>query len=257
MRNSVRSFTRWVAALAVVCGGTAAQAAPLGFVTLSGSGDQVLTRCNPRHLAQRYRCRVASLPGESGYTLVAARSSDIVKNDVVIGRLLDRVWRRADGSHILGAQIQLNASAFDLTGLSFNANDLFRRVRDDRPVAVAYYQGSATKALQKAGRTLQGLNELAPEPEDETDAEADVGDEAFDFTGAQQPLRDNAWVDFRIDANAAETSGTSSAHSPWLLVKTKAPAGVSLQAFAIRLLSSDFADASQFTEIFLPAYQPN
>ena len=208
MRNSVRSFTRWVAALAVVCGGTAAQAAPLGFVTLSGSGDQVLTRCNPRHLAQRYRCRVASLPGESGYTLVAARSSDIVKNDVVIGRLLDRVWRRADGSHILGAQIQLNASAFDLTGLSFNANDLFRRVRDDRPVAVAYYQGSATKALQKAGRTLQGLNELAAEPEDEIDSASDLGDAAFDFTGALQPLRDNAWVDFRIDANAAEVSGT-------------------------------------------------
>lgn len=263
MKNPIRTLvTHVVALLAIGSAGTAAQAASPGFVALSSVGDKVLTRCNPRHLAAQNRCRVGSLPGESGYTLVASRVTDIVKNDVVIGRLLDRVWKRADGTHIFGAQVQLNASAFDLTGLSFNANDLFRQVLEDKPVSIAYFQGTSKKALKKAGRTQQGLNEVPP-PEEEVvgvaavDIAADAVNEAIDFVGPVQPVRDNAWVDFRIDANAAEPAGPSSAHSPWLLVKTKAPAGYSIQPFAIRLLNSDFPDSSQFTEIFLSGYQPN
>lgn len=252
------------ALLLVLAGGTA-QAAPPGFVVLSADGDKVMTRCNPRHLAFQNRCAVSSLPGEGGYALLASRTSDIVKNDVVIGRLVDKVWKHPDGRYIFGAQVQLNANPFDLTGLAFNANDLFRQVRADQPVAVAYQLGTATKALKKAGRTLQGLHEEPPEDEDDEDAvgvlpvdsAADAGNEPIDFVGPRRPARDNGWVDFRIDANAAEPSGPSSANSPWLLLRTKAPAGYSLQPFAIRLLSSDVPDASQFTEIYLPGYQPD
>lgn len=263
MKHPIRSFAAPIAAaLALAGAGTVAHAASPGYVNLSSAGEKVLTRCNPRHLASQNRCRVTSLPGESGFALVASRTTDIVKNDVVIGKLLDRVWKRADGTHIFGAQVQLNANAFDLTGLSFNANDLFRQVLEDKPVSIAYFQGTAKKALKKAGRTLQGLNEVPPSEEEAVgiaaiDAAADAANEPIDFVGPVQPVRDNAWVDFRIDANAAEPSGTSSAHSPWLLVKTKAPAGYSIQPFAIRLLSSDFADSSEFTEIFLSGYQPN
>lgn len=240
-----------------------AQAASPGFVPLTSSG-KVMTRCNPRNLAQQNRCRVASLPGEDGYTLVASRTSDIVKNDVVIGKLLDKVWKHPNGNYIFGAQLQLNANPFDLTNLSFNANDLFRQVLTDKPVSIAYFQSTAKKALKRAGRTLQGLNEVPPEDDEDdatgvasVDAAADANNEPPDYVGPAKPVRDNQWVDFRIDANAKEVSGPSSAQSPWLLVKTKAPAGYALKSFAIRLLSSDFADASEFTEIYLSGYQPN
>lgn len=262
MKRSLRSTAvRVAAALAVALGGASAQAAPLGFVSLSSAGKPVLARCNPRNLASEDLCRVASLPGESGYTLVASRTSDVVKNEVVIGKLLDRVWKDDGGNHIFGVQLQLNANPFDVTGLAFNANDLFRKVRPGQPVAVAYFQGSATKALKKAGRTLQGLNELAPSDDDD-DEEAARAASAKTFSaddddhGWKPPVRDNGWVDFRIDANAAEVKGASSAHSPWLLLKTRAPAGYAVRPFAIRLLSSDVADSSQFTEIFLSGYQP-
>lgn len=258
-----------ILAFAAACALTAfpasAHAASPGFVTLSSSGDKVMTRCNPRSLPYQQRCRVDSLPGESGYTLVASRTSDIVKNDVVIGKLLDRVWKHANGTHIFGAQIQLNAQPYDLTGLSFNANDLFRQVLEDKAVSIAYYQGTSKKALKRAGRTLQGLHEVPPVDDDEEEpdgddavnASADARNEPADYTGRARPVRDNDWVDFRIDANAAEVRGPSSAHSPWLLVKTKAPAGYAVKPFAIRLLSSDFPDSSQFTEIYLSGYQPN
>lgn len=262
MRHPIRSLAaQAAAALAVALGGGPAHAAGGGFVALSSTGDHVLKRCNPHHVAAQQRCRVTSLPGESGYRLVASRSSDVVKNDVVIGRLLDRVWKRADGAHIFGAQLQLNADAFDLTGLSFNANDLFRQVLEDKPVSVAYFQGTAQKALLKAGRTLQGLNEVPPEDDDDDDgAGEDAADEPAgeeEEAGPEEPVRDNDWVDFRIDVNAAEPEGVSSAHSPWLLVKTRAPAGFSVQPFAIRLLSSDFPDASEFIDIYLSGYQPD
>ncbi|MBQ1763442.1 MAG: hypothetical protein IIZ92_11140 [Aquincola sp.] len=257
---------RLAVALALAATAGTPWAASPGFVTLSADGERVMTRCNPRHLAAQQRCRVASLPGEAGYTLVASRSSAVVKNDVVIGQLLDRVWKRnSDASFIFGLQLQLNANAYDLTGLSFNANDVFRQVREDKAVAIAYYPGSALKALKKAGRTLQGLNEVPPVDDDDedaagvaaVDAAADAHNEPIDDTGPRRPLRNNGWVDFRIDANAAEPQGLSSAHSPWLLVRTKAPAGYSVRPFAIRLLSSDFPDASQFTELYLSGYQPD
>ena len=264
MSHPIRSFAALSAAVFTLAWAAApAQAASPGFVALSSAGNKVLTRCNPRHLSFQQRCRVTSLPGESGYTLVASRTSNIVKNDVVIGKLLDRVWKRADGNHIFGAQIQLNTNAFDLTGLSFNANDLFRQVLEDKPVSVAYFQGTSKKALKRAGRTLQGLNEVPPEEDEEPvgiaaiDTPADAANEVIDFVGPTQPVRNNDWVDFRIDANAAEPRGVSSAHSPWLLVRTKAPAGYSVQPFAIRLLSSDAPDSSEFIEIYLSGYQPN
>lgn len=222
-----------------------------GFVPLSERGKKVLVGCNPSNAASVTRCKVAELPGEPGYTLVASNSAPIVKNDVQVGTLHDSVWANDAGDHIFGMQVELNAEPYDLSGLSFNVNDLFRRVLEDEPASVAYQLGAATKALQKAGRTLQGLKE--PDPEEDDDERAAPQGLFY----RNQPIRNNEWVDFRIDANANEPSGTSSASSPWLLVKTRAPAGFALQPFAIRALSSDVADPSQIVEIYLPGYQPN
>lgn len=242
---------QWTLIAGTAMAGTWAQAQ--GFVELPDEGPKVLKRCNPRNLASQDRCRVTSLPGEAGYTLVASRSGAIIKNDITVGTLFDRVYRKG-GDYIFAMRAQLNANAYDLTGLSYNLNDLFRQLLEDQPAFIAYQMGPSTKALKKAGRTLQGLKEPDPEEEEEgpeaTDAELDMAHH-------RQPTRDNGWVDFRIDANAAEVSGPSSASSPWLLLKTKAPAGYSVKQFAVRALSSDFPDRSQHVEIFLSGYQAN
>lgn len=207
-----------------------------GYRTLSSSGSNVLQSCNPDNSAYCDRCRVKSLPGASGFSQVASRSSDIVKNDVVIGTLYERVWRSSNGQVIFGSRIVLNDSPYNLSGLSFNANDLMRQVLASKGVDIAYYMpGDPAKAVKYAGRTVQGLNE-------------------YDTV---QPARDNGWVDFGIDTNAAEPSGPSAAGSPWLLARTTAPAGYSVQPFAIRILNSDVQDLSEATEIFLSGYQPN
>lgn len=231
-----------------------------GYVDLSSAGEKVMRRCNPRHASGNDRCRVASLPGVSGFNLVSSRSVPIVINDVTVGTLDDRVWKASGDQHIFGMRVRLNAAAYDLTGLSVNVNDLFRQILAAQPAAIAYTPGSslATKALKRSGRTLQGLNELPPEDDDE---EAEGGTEeaaaAADYTGPEQPVRNNGWVDFRIDANAAEVSGPSSAYSPWVLVKTKAPAGYAVKPFALRVLSSDFDDVSEHLNVYLSGYQPN
>lgn len=234
-----------IAMAAAVCALAPLQAHAAGFVPLSDVGDDIMANCNPNNRPNLDRCRVTSLPGIAGYTLAASRSSPIVKNDVTIGTLSDRVWKDRSGNFIFGTRVQLNAQAYNLSGLSFNANDVFRQVLADKAVAIAYSSTPGSKALIAAGRTVQGLNE-APEPDPTADPPIPGGLE-----------RDNGWVDFSVDVNAAEQLGPSAPNSPWLLVRTRAPAGFSIQPFALRILSSDFEDFSEFEEIFLSGYQPN
>ncbi|MFM2119704.1 MAG: hypothetical protein RL722_1172 [Pseudomonadota bacterium] len=247
---SIMSASRAGLALAVSLLALAAMPARADFVTLSAADDEpVLRSCNPNNNARVDRCRVGSLPGLSGYTLVASRSSAIVRNEVTIGTLQDRVWRDRNGNHIFGMRLQMNSAVSDLTGLPYNVNDAFRQTLVDPAVAVAYLQAGREVAVAYAGRTVYGLNEEAPvEEEVVVDPAAPA-----EPPPPEGPVRDNGWVNFGINANAGEAA----ANSPWLLVKTRAPAGFSIQPFAIRLLSSDFADVSEFSEMFLAGYQPN
>lgn len=229
---------RWRLGLAAaVLLGAAAQAQAGGFERLSKLGEDVLKSCNPTNSPLSTKCRVTSLPGESGYVLVASRSAPILINEVVIGTQFERVWRKVSNPKIviLGVRLVMNAEQWDDSGKAFNVNDLIRQVRRNAGVEVAYFSsGSPTpKALQYAGRTNLGLNEYVEE----------------------QPERNNAWVDFRIDANAAELAGPSRAASPWLLLKTRAPVGVALQDFAIRLLNSENPERDQ-NSIPAAGYQP-
>jgi hypothetical protein len=215
--------------------GQAASAA--GFERLTKAGDSVLTLCNPTSSVDNPRCRVTSLPGEPGYELVAARSAPLIYNDIEIGTVNERVWRNVQRPklYIFGVRLIMNSNAWDSSGAAFNVNDVFRQTLPGKAVSVAYFPDGATKALYQAGRTVQGLNEF----EDE------------------QPERDNTWVDFRIDANAAEADGASSAQSPWLLTRTRAPTGISLNALGFRVLSSDVDDPLDAVDFYTTSYQPN
>jgi hypothetical protein len=215
--------------------GQAASAA--GFERLTKEGDEVLTLCNPSSSSSNPRCKVTSLPGEPGYTLVAARSAPLIYNDIEIGTVNERVWRNVEKPkvYIFGVRVIMNANPWDSSGAAFNVNDLFRQTRPGKAVSVAYFLDGATEALHASGRTVQGLNEFE---EDE-------------------PERDNTWVDFRIDANAADPDGTSSARSPWLLTRTRAPTGIALNTLGLRVLNSDVSDPIDAVDFYTTSYQPN
>ena len=240
--TSIRSFRRHGAIAGAVAGLGLSMAGPAagatGYVSLSSSGSNVLKTCNPTSASGVTTCKVTSLPGESGYNLVASRSAPIIINGVTVGTQYEKAWRHCSDTtlYIFGVRVQMNANAWDGSGAAFNVNDLMRQTRTDQSVSVAYFEGSpaATKLLQYAGRTFAGLNEY-DDP---------------------QPERNNAWVDFRIDANAAEASGPSSPNSPWLLTKTRAPQGYSLKSFAMRLLNSDVDENGDPNSIYASAYQP-
>ena len=228
-------FWQLSAAMALVLAGAQAASAA-GFEKLTKTGEEVLTTCNPDNNPYNTDCKVTSLPGLSGYSLIASRSAPLIINEVTVGTVYEKVWRKTANPkvHIFGTKLTLNADQWDSSGAAFNVNDVFRRTRPGKAVSVAYYPDGATKALQLAGRTVQGLNEYE---EDE-------------------PERENTWVDFRIDANAADPDGVSSASSPWLLTKTRAPTGIVLNSFGLRVLNSEFEDPFSAVELFTAAYEP-
>ncbi len=215
----------------------AGQVSAAGFVKLSKHGDSVLKECNPTNSASSHRCKVSSLPGEPGYVLVASRAAPLIYNDIEIGQVRERVWRNVAKPklYIFGVRLIMNSNQWDSSGAAFNVNDVFRQTLPNKKVSVAYFLDGASKALHAAGRTVHGLNEF----EDD------------------EPERDNTWVDFRIDANAADPDGVSSARSPWLLTKTRAPTGIALNTLGLRLLNSDVADPLDAVAFFTTSYQPN
>jgi hypothetical protein len=226
----------WTPALALGFALAGAHASAAGFVKLTKTGEDVLTTCNPGNSPANTACKVTSLPGVSGYGLVAARSAPLIYNGIMIGTLDEKVWRKDahPNRYIFGARLTMNANQWDSSGAAFNVNDVFRQTRPGKPVSIAYHLDGATKALKKAGRTVQGLNEFE---EDE-------------------PERDNTWVGFRIDANAAELEGPSSAKSPWLLARTRAPEGIELNMLGLRVLNSDVEEVLDAVDFYTASYQP-
>jgi hypothetical protein len=233
-----KRISAWTPALVLALGSTlvGSPASAAGFVELTKAGEDVLTACNPTDSPANTTCKVTSLPGVPGYSLVAARSAPLIYNGITIGTLDEKVWRKDanPNRYIFGARLTMNANQWDSSGAAFNVNDVFRRTRPGKPVSVAYYLDGATKALREAGRTVQGLNEFE---EDE-------------------PERDNTWVGFRVDANAAEIDGLSSAKSPWLLARTRAPEGIELNMLGLRILSSDVEDVLDAVDFYTASYQP-
>ena len=210
------------------------------FERLSDTGNRVRLSCNPDNLPERERCRVDSLPGASGFALVAERSVPLVYNEVEIGTLHEKVWQHGQDSslHIFGLKVVMNNAAWDSGSAAFNVNDLFRQALPDQPVAIGYHLDPADtpmpKSLKSSGRTVMGLGE---------------------FT-RKQPKRDNAWINFRVDANADDPDGHSAPASPWLLTMTHAPEGIELAEFGLRVLNSEFDDFADAIDFYTAAYQP-
>lgn len=228
---------KWILPLGLLLGAAASAHAAPGYIKLGKHGESVLKECNPDNSAVVTKCKVASLPGSGGFTLVGSRSTPIVKNGVTIGTMYDKVWQSDNhpNRYIFGMKVTMNANRWDPSRAAFNVNDLARRLRPHAFARAAYYLDDSTKALIAVGRTALGLNEYEEE----------------------QPERDNTWADFRVDANANDPDGVSSPSSPWVLVKTRAPAGYDEQPFALRVLNSDFPNPSSSAEVFVPGFQPN
>lgn len=197
--------------------------------------------------------------------LKSSRTAPIIVNGVTVGTLYDRVWcvgtaaacasATASNTYVLGTRVQLNTTAWNPTGNSFEINDFFRTIRSTVGADAAYYRGSANplpttpnpptippfpstqpapgtsaetassyKDLETLGRTIQGLFEPS--------------------TSAQYANKttNNAWIDFRADANKNDPDVSipysyNSEWSPWLLVRQVCATGYNAtpQAMKMRL----------------------
>lgn len=226
-------LSTWVTALALSAVSLGAQAA---YQALPDEG-QVLKRCNPDNRPDSNKCRARGLPGIDGMSLIVTMTQPIVINEVVVGDLAEYVWQDQVDSrlYVFGLRVQVNAEAWDASGRSFNVNDVMRRTLEKPVLAIAYDMDAAVKPLLHAGRTAKGLGE---------------------YEDGRHPKRDNGWLDFRVDVNAADPDGVNSPLSPWLLVRMRAPKGIEENPFAIRLLNTDGAGDKEGVEIFLPGWQP-
>lgn len=258
--NSMKRLSVLAAGLAVAGFHVSSHAGYVARPVVSG-GTTTLAVCNPKDAfgdqsPTLTTCKVTSLPGLSGYIQKATRSANIVVNGVTIGTLYDRVWCVGTGttcsatnkSHILGMRVKLNANAWDLSGNSFEINDLFRTIRSDDSADIAYFMGTsgstnpdtalAFKFLEYSGRTLKGLNEPV---------------------GGSNTVKatNNGWIEFRADTNANDPDGISSPWSPWVLVRQNCPSGFTgPQTLKVRFWQGGEEDQSH-KEIYTSGYRCN
>lgn len=258
-----------LAATACLLGG----AARADWVTVSSSGDPVLSVCNPKtgtgdektQSPTLTTCKVDGLPGSAavpGYTQIRSTSSDIVVNSVVVGELHDRVWCAGsagvcDGTntYILGTRVLLNDdTSWGSTGESFEINDYARTIKPGLPADIAYFMGTvddgsvastakAYKYLEYAGRTKKGLGEYPGSKK-----------------GGLNPTRSNGWIDFRADTNADDPDANppfsaSSPWSPWMLVRQVCADGLKSGRPTNKLRMHQGGEEGQpDVEVFAPAY---
>ena len=247
-------------------------AALAGFITVpvQPAGSQPLVAVNPKinlgtpTVTQNRANTLGTLAGAdigaalpAGNILKSSRTAPIVVNGVTVGTLHDRVWCQGTGTtcnasntYTLGLRVQLNSSAWNPTGSSFEVNDLFRAIRASVAADVAYFRGtvnplptsapaippfpaatpnpgtdpntaSSYKDLEVVGRTLQGLFEPS-------------GSAAY-----ASKTSNNAWINFRVDVNQNDPDvnppwSYNSEWSPWLLVRQVCPTGYNATPQALK-----------------------
>lgn len=167
----------------------------------------------------------SAFPGQTGnWALVGARTGVAISaNGSQIGTLEERVWKQIGSTnHIFGTKVSLSDSfwtepANDNMGLAgtngcdsqaaqrYEVNDVFRTGFTGKTgLTVAFRESTTTPAeegLFLAGRTQQGLAILGS-------------------GGTGSAVRDNAWVNFRTDANFDDPDATDAANTKWLYVRT-------------------------------------
>lgn len=188
-------------------------------------GDQLPVEQQSATLAT---AKFTGLPGSAampGYvaTPVASTSYTLQTGSPAktVGTLYDRVYCTGSGStcdgtntYVFATRVILNTTVANPNGTTFEVNDLFRTVPTAASVSVGYYMGTsgttvdtglATKYLEYAGRTNNGLN--------------------------QTIARDNTKIAFRADVNAndperCEPYSKNSPISPWVYARVVCPNGV-------------------------------
>lgn len=263
----IPAFT--LAAAASLFGG----AAQADWVTVSQTGQPVLSVCNPKtgtgdektQSPTLTTCKVNGLPGSAampGYTQIKTATTELLVNSVKVGTLYDRVWcAGADGicdasnTYILGMRVLLtDDTGWGSTGESFEINDFTRDIKATLPADIAYFMGTvddgtaastakAYKYLEYAGRTKKGLGEYPGSKK-----------------GDLNPTRSNGWIDFRADTNANDPDANppfsaSSPWSPWMLVRQVCADGIkpARQASAVRMHQGG-EEGQPDVEVFASAY---
>lgn len=255
-------------ATAALLHATGAQA---GWVTVSNAGSPVLTTCNLKDANGNQSptlttCKINALPtyAADGFILANAvpqRTTNIsVTGDTgtaMVGKLYEKVWCHSTNGttcdstnqFIFGMRANLNAdTSWNSDGETFEINDLFHAVPSGATVDIAYFMGTvaggtnvdtaqANKYLEYAGRTKKGLGEYAASP------------------NGLNPTRNNAWIDFRADANALDPDGISSAWSPWVFARLTCPTGIDTTARTSKLrLHQGGEEGQSDIEVLLTGY---
>lgn len=184
-----------------------------------------------------FTCAAGSVAtATSGFSLLTSTSQNIVAGSTTVGTLSDRVYGDGAGTYIFGMRINLNDSAWDSTGLSFEVNDMFR----SGFTGVSTIQGGYSKVditgvtdeyARSIGRSSKGLNETG------------VGSYDAD------------WVRFETDINVEDPDDTSPGTSAWYWVKITGASGWTTTEEAIRLWEGGEEDQTLYS-IYLSGYTP-
>jgi len=215
----------------------------------------------------------------SGLVLKNSRSAPITVNGFTVGTLYDRVWcvgtaaactsNSASNTYILGLRVQLNTTAWNPTGKSFEINDFFRTIRSAVTADAAYYRGSANPLPTSPNPpTIPPFPATQPAPGTNVDTASSYKDletlgrtvqGLFEPSGSTQyanKTTNNAWIDFRADANKNDPDvaipySYNSEYSPWLVVRQVCATGYNPTPQAMKMRLWQGGEESQTPQAIL------
>lgn len=232
-----------------------------GWVTPKTSGLGLMYNCSPEATCQ-VQTTYGANPG--GYRLLNARSTPVVLNGVMIGRVLDRVWRsRTDSSqYVFGTRVVLNRRDWSGSGLPYAIDDIFRYGFSANYTVEAGWRRARASDLriEQVGRTAVGTNQgiktydlsvvdfavplIFP---DNTPPDDDDDDD--ELTIAEDP-------DEGVEAEEEETEDEPRRlRSAWLYVRTTAT-GYELSNDTIRLWNAGSAEGQPQESLWFNGFRP-
>ncbi|WP_439536915.1 hypothetical protein [Methyloversatilis sp.] len=232
-----------------------------GWVTPKTSGLGLMYNCSPETTCQVQTTNGAN-PG--GYRLLNARSTPVVLGGVMIGRVLDRVWRsRSDNTqYVFGTRVVLNRRDWSGSGLPYAIDDIFRYgFSASYPLETGWRRARASDLrIEQVGRTAIGTNQgiktydltvvdfavplIFPDntpPDDDDDEE--------ELTIAEDP-------DEGVEPEEEETEEEPRRlRSAWLYIRTTAT-GYELGTDSIRLWNAGSAEGQPQESLWFNGFRP-
>ncbi len=257
-----------------------------------GSEDATWPTTSANNTCAVFPANVNTAP-ESGYTMVASTTRNMVLNDsahtnnsdVTVGTIVDRVWRNPTTSEcIYGAQFTMLNVDYDLneTGTQlFEVNDFVRSGFDGRDVAVGYYHTGISQmdVLYRVGRTNVSVQHRADPDNEDDPAEGYVGQPLTTPTPAYTPINgveawnggnfavpdtdeqsatlDSDYVDLTIDANFQDDDGSHTKQSPWLYVKTSCSSSTHTASSGALTFRQTAQEEAPWISFSINGYKPN